>query len=105
MPRGKSTAQNLSLLGSTSLRRTLFPGRPRNGLVTQAALPVASAQDGARRVSVGARTVLDMAEQRTAQLRVVRSAVPSETAEEKARRAYWAKVQSLRDERRRLRAG
>jgi hypothetical protein len=89
MPRGKSARPNLSPLGSTSLCPRMFPV-PR----TFPAHPV----------SVGARTVLDMAEQRSPHLRVVRSVSP-QAAEERSRLAYWTKVQSLRDERRRLRAG
>jgi hypothetical protein len=47
-----------------------------------------------------------MAEQRRAgHLRVVREQPSSQVDAEAARAAYWAQVQALRDERRRLRAG
>jgi hypothetical protein len=49
-----------------------------------------------------------MAHKRTARLRVVRAegdVAPEPMSAEAARRAYWAQVQELRAEHRRLRAG
>lgn len=59
-------------------------------------------------MSVVRPTVLDMAEQSTTRhLRVVRAAAPPVRtgADESDRAAYWARVQALRAERQRLRAG
>jgi hypothetical protein len=46
-----------------------------------------------------------MAEQRITHLRVVRPARSTVPDPEASRAAYWAEVQALRDQRRRLRAG
>ena len=63
-------------------------------------------QPAAPWLSVGGPTVLAMTEQRRpSHLRVVRSARAAEVVEDSTRAAYWAKVQQLRDERSRLRAG
>jgi hypothetical protein len=44
-------------------------------------------------------------QRRPSHLRVVRSTRTPEVVEDSTRAAYWAKVQQLRDERSRLRAG
>ena len=46
-----------------------------------------------------------MAEQRTTHLRVVRPTGRTLPDPDASRAAYWAEVQALRDQRRRLRAG
>ena len=56
-------------------------------------------------MSVARSTVPGMAqEQRRSHLRVVTTASPA-TDRDAAREAYWARLQALRDERNRLRAG
>ena len=62
--------------------------------------------DSAGALSVGSPTVGAMAEQRRpSHLRVVHARAAEQVEPEPARAAYWAQVQRLRDERRRLRAG
>lgn len=55
-------------------------------------------------LSVPAPTVTDMAQQRRPRLRVV-TTDPARRGEDTSREAYWARLQSLRAERDRLRAG
>ena len=56
-------------------------------------------------LSVLCPTVCVMAEKRATHLRVVRTPSTPARTPDVARADYWAELQSLRDERRRLRAG
>lgn len=93
MPRGKSALSKLSSLGSTLSVAGLFRLAARLGAAT---------------LSVASPTVPHMASTKTPRLRVVRTqadAAPEPAPADAARRDYWARVQELRAEHRRLRAG
>ena len=77
----------------------------RLNFVRGADVPVHGGFLVARALSVVGPTVCAMAEQRTTHLRVVRPTGSTAPSTDAARAAYWAEVQALRDQRRRLRAG